>query len=117
MGSVLFAELRGFTYLNEHFRSDKIISILNEFFGTMAAIIGRHHGIIDKFMGHSVMAFLDVCDSVSESVRTVLQCAIEMQIAMDEVNRKGAELGLDTLFMGIGINTGEVVASVLGLEI
>lgn len=117
MGSVLFADLRGFTYLNEHFRSDKIISILNEFFGTMAAIINQHGGIIDKFMGDSVIAFFDVGDSVSESVRSVLQCAIEMQIAMNDVNRKGMELGLDTIFMGIGINTGEVVASVLGSEI
>lgn len=40
-----------------------------------------------------------------------------MQIAMDKVNLKSAELGLDNLYMGIGINTGDALGSVLGSSI
>jgi len=68
-------------------------------------------------MGDSIIAFFECESDVQGSVLNVLRCAIEMQIAMDQVNDKGRELGLDNLFMGFGINTGEVVASVLGSDI
>lgn len=115
--SILIADLRGFTYIVEKVSAAKIIQILNEYFGAMVEIIDRHGGIVDKFMGDSVIAFFESNGDIEESVLNVLKCAIEMQVAMDEVNRKGMELGLDSLYMGIGINTGEVVASVLGSEI
>jgi len=115
--SILIADLRGFTYIVEKESAASIIHILNEYFGAMVEIIDRHGGIVDKFMGDSVIAFFESNGDLPGSVLNVLTCAIEMQIAMDEVNRKGAELGLDSLYMGIGINTGEVVASILGSEI
>lgn len=115
--SVLFADLRGFTSLVENQSASNVITILNTFFGTMVDIIDRHGGTVDKFMGDSIFAFFRMGDNARDSVLKVLQCAIEMQIAMDNVNKKGGELGLDTLYMGIGINTGEIVASVLGSDI
>lgn len=117
MVSVLIADLRGFTYIVEKVSPAKVIQILNDFFGAMVEIIDRHGGQVDKFMGDSVIAFFESNGDVQASVLNVLKCSIEMQLAMDEVNRKGAVLGLDALYMGIGINTGDVVASVLGSEI
>ena len=117
LASILIADLRGFTYIVEKVSSAKIIQILNVYFGAMVEIIDRHGGLVDKFMGDSVIAFFESSGDIRASVLNVLRCAIEMQVAMDEVNRQGAELGLDSLYMGIGINTGEVVASVLGSEI
>jgi len=115
--SILIADLRGFTYIAEKAGLEKIIRLLNEFFGFIVEIINRHGGVVDKFMGDSIIAFFECESDVQGSVLNVLRCAIEMQIAMDQVNDKGRELGLDNLFMGIGINTGEVVASVLGSDI
>ena len=115
--SVMIADLRGFTYMVEKFSSAKIIEVLNEFFSTMVGIIDAHGGAVNKFMGDSLIAFFETGKEVAGSVLNVLHCAIEMQLAMDEVNQKSASLGLDSLYMGIGINTGEVVASVLGSDI
>ena len=115
--SILIADLRGFTTIVEKASPAQIIRILNVYFGAMVEIIDRHGGLVDKFMGDSVIAFFECNGDVAGSVLNVMQCAIEMQIAMDEVNRQGAELGLDALYMGIGVNTGEVVASVLGSDI
>jgi adenylate cyclase len=43
--------------------------------------------------------------------------AVEMQIAMDEINRDNKQLGMPELFMGIGINTGVVMAGLLGSDL
>lgn len=115
--SILIADLRGFTYIVEKVSAAKIINILNEYFSAMVAIIDLHGGHVNKFMGDSVIAYFDCPENESDSILKVLRCAIDMQLAMDEVNRKGAEMGLEPLYMGIGINTGDVVASVLGSDI
>jgi adenylate cyclase len=44
-------------------------------------------------------------------------CAVEMQIAMDTFNKENENLGMPTLYMGIGINTGEVVAGKIGSDL
>lgn len=115
--NVLIGDIRGFTYVVEKCAPAQIITILNYYFGVMVEIIDRHGGHVDKFMGDSVIAYFENTEDIKSSVLTVLKCAIEMQIAMDEVNRKCREMGIDNLYMGIGINTGEVVASVLGSDL
>lgn len=115
--SVMIADIRGFTPIVEKYDSATVIRILNVFFGTMVKIVDHHGGHVNKFMGDSLIAYFDIGDDIQESVLNVLHCAIDMQIAMDEVNAQGARLGMDNLYMGIGINTGEVVASVLGSDI
>lgn len=115
--SVLFADLRGFTSMVEKISSADITTILNEFFSTMVEIIDKHGGHINKFMGDSIFAFFEDTKGAKTSVLNILQCAIEMQIAMDKVNQKSEELGIDTLYMGIGVDTGSVISSVLGSSI
>jgi len=117
MVTVLFADLCGFTSLVEKQQAANVIAILNIFFSEMAYIINRHGGIVDKFMGDSILAFFPVRDELQGNVLQALQCALEMQIAMDSVNARGESMGLDTLYLGIGVNTGEVMASFLGSDI
>lgn len=114
---VLIADLRGFTAMVDKVSSANIINMLNEFFGVMVEIIDQHGGHVNKFMGDSILTFFEDTRGVQNSVLNVLHCAIEMQIAMDKVNLKSAELGLDNLYMGIGINTGDALGSVLGSSI
>ena len=115
--TVLIADLRGFTAMVDKVSSANIINMLNEFFGVMVEIIDQHGGHVNKFMGDSILTFFEDTRGVQNSVLNVLHCAIEMQIAMDKVSLKSAELGLDNLYMGIGINTGDALGSVLGSSI
>lgn len=115
--TIIIADLRGFTSMADKVSSANIVDMLNEFFGVMVEIIDQHGGYINKFMGDSIFAFFEDTRGVQNSVLNVLHCAIEMQIAMDKVNLKSAELGLDNLYMEIGINTGDAVGSVLGSSI
>jgi len=115
--SVLISDLRGFTSLLEKVAPGLIIELLNEYFSIMVEIIDRHGGYIDKFIGDSIFALFDATSASNHGILDVLICAIEMQVAMNKVNRKAKELGIDSIYMGIGINTGEVLTSVLGSDI
>lgn len=115
--SILLSDLRGFSSIAEKFSPTLIIELLNHYFSTMSAIIDRHGGVIDKFMGDSIMVLFGTLTEDGTDLQSTIQCAIEMQIAMNEINEISDNLGLSKLYMGIGINTGEVVAGTLGSDI
>ena len=115
--SILLSDLRGFSSIAEKFSPTLIIELLNHYFSTMSAIIDRHGGVIDKFMGDSIMVLFSEQEGGGTDLKATIQCAIEMQIAMNDINVISENLGLSKLYMGIGINTGEVVAGTLGSDI
>jgi len=63
------------------------------------------------------MVLFGALDNTSSDIAPTLACAIEMQMAMNEINAISRYLGMSNLYMGIGINTGEVVAGTLGSEV
>jgi adenylate cyclase len=84
----------------------------------MSQIIVRHHGMIDKFMGDSIMViFFGDPASPGADVRGALGCAVDMQVGMESLNRRHRDARLPELFMGIGINTGRVMAGLLGSDL
>jgi adenylate cyclase len=113
---ILMSDLRGFTALTELYPTLSLLPLLDRYFADMTRIIDRHGGRIDKFMGDSVLALFDLRRDPEGAYR-MLSCAIDMQLAMDAVNIYGAQLELPELFMGIGLNAGEVVTCELGSEI
>jgi adenylate cyclase len=88
--------------------------MLNRCLGRMSEIVSRHHGVIDKFMGDSIMVLFGVPVEHPDDVQRALTCATEMQLAMVELNNQDRPDGIPELFMGIGINTGSVMAGKFG---
>jgi len=115
--SILLSDLRGFVSIAEKFTPTAIIQLLNHYFTKMSTIIDRHGGVIDKFMGDSIMVLFGTKSQVGGDLKATIRCAIEMQIAMSEINELSESLGMSKMYMGIGINTGEVVAGTLGSDI
>lgn len=115
--SILLSDLRGFTAMAEKYSPLTVIALLNRYFSKMSDIIDRHGGIIDKFMGDSIMVLFGTDESELVELSSVLSCAIEMQMAMNDINAISQSLGMANLYMGIGINTGEVVAGTLGSDV
>jgi len=112
--TILLSDLRGFTAMAEQYSGLEIMEALNRYFERMVEIILRHGGTIDKFMGDSIMALFGAPVALENDIEAALTCAVEMQIAMDEVNEKNLAYGMAPWYMGIGINTGEVVTGNLG---
>jgi len=116
--TILLSDLRGFTAMSENYSPSKIIELLNRYYTRMNEIIvTQYGGTVDKFMGDSVMVLFGAPESRNDDVERALNCAVEMQIAMDEINEINESLGLPNLFMGIGINTGTVVAGKVGSDL
>jgi adenylate cyclase len=112
--TILLSDIRGFTAIAEMLPAMTVVDLLNRYFDCMCQIITRHRGTIDKFMGDSILVLFGAPASASDDVERALACAVEMQLAMNEFNAINAALDLPALYMGIGINTGHVVAGPLG---
>ena len=108
--TILLADLRGFTSLSASHPAGTVLEVLNQCFVTTSEAIVRHHGTIDKFAGDSIMA-------IFPDARAAVTCAIEMQIAMHQVNSQHRQRNLPELYMGIGINTGRIMAGLVGSEL
>jgi len=114
--TILLADLRGFTAIAADHPAGVVLELLNSCLIKMSEIIFRYHGTIDKFMGDSIMALFGAPVSRDDDVARALECAVEMQMAMSTLNLARKDRGMPELFMGIGINTGNVLAGMLGSE-
>ena len=112
--TILLSDLRGFTAVAEKYTALEMVEALNRYFERMSEIIIRYGGTIDKFMGDSIMALFGAPVVREDDIEAALACAIEMQLAMGDINEQNKALGMAPLYMGIGINTGVVVAAHLG---
>ncbi len=112
--TILLADLRGFSSIAESYPAGMIFNLLNRFFAKMSEIIWDNQGTIDKFMGDSIMVLFGAPFPHQDDVIHAITCAMEMQNAMDEINRYGKADEMPELFMGVGINTGPVTAGLVG---
>lgn len=115
--TVLLTDLRGFTSISEVSPGRAVFEVLNHYLARMCEIAVDNGGTIDKFMGDAIMVLFGAPHSDVDDARRAVTCAVQMQIAMAELNREQAPKGLPPLFMGAGINTGHVMAGLLGSEL
>jgi len=115
--TILVADLRGFTSVSAAYPAGRVLEVLNQFLVKMSEIVIRHQGTIDKFMGDAIMVHFGAPIAHEDDARHALLCAVEMQIAMDELNRDKNLPGIPELYVGIGINTGTVMEGFLGSDL
>jgi adenylate cyclase len=112
--TILLSDIRGFTSLAETYSALTVMDLLNRYFARMTEVIVKYGGTIDKLMGDSIMVLFGAPHTEVDDVQRAIACSVEMQRAMSEFNEQNIVLGLPELFMGIGINTGEVMAGAVG---
>lgn len=112
--TVVIADIRGFTALTESQPMPVMAELLNRFFTRMVEVIEYHGGVVDKFMGDSVMALFGVPQPRPDDVLRAIACAIEMQHAMGKLNHESREHSLPSLYAGIALSTGRVMAGSFG---
>jgi adenylate cyclase len=112
--TVLMSDLRGFTSLAEKMDSEKLARDLNEYFKAMVEVVFKHKGTLDKFIGDGMLVYFGAPLPNEKHASTAVQCALEMQTALETLNQTRAARGDAPLRMGIGINCGQVVCGDLG---
>ncbi len=114
--TVLFSDLRGFTSMSEGRSPEDVVSQLNEYFTAMVAIVFEFKGTIDKFVGDMIMALFNAPLADPLHADNALRCAMDMQRKLVEMNETWQKQGLPTLHCGVGLNSGEMVAGIVGAD-
>ena len=118
--SVFFSDLAGFTRMCEGLTPDAAVRFLNRYFALMSEVIQARQGIIDKYIGDSVMAFWGQ-PFTDETSHAALCCeaALDQRNKLEEFradmpNLLGIRYGLPSVDARMGIATGEVLVGNIG---
>jgi adenylate cyclase len=114
--TVLFSDIRGFTTFSEQGEPEAIVQQLNEYFSRMVHVVFEHRGTLDKFVGDAVMALFGAPLDDPDHAEHAVQAALAMLKELEELNRRWAAEGRPTLAIGVGVNTGDMVAGNIGSE-
>jgi len=112
--TVMFADIRGFTAMSENLEPSRVVEILNEYFTRVTDVIFDNGGMLDKYIGDAVMAVFGAPISKGNDAENAVNSAIQIQRLLIELNRDAAARQWPELRVGIGINTGGVVAGNIG---
>jgi class 3 adenylate cyclase/tetratricopeptide (TPR) repeat protein len=108
--TVVFSDLVGSTSIGESMDSESLRELLHRYFEAMQAVLERHGGTVEKFIGDAIMAVFGLPKLREDDALRAVAAAFEMQSALAELNDElergwGVRLANRT-----GVNTGEVVA-------
>jgi adenylate cyclase len=114
--TVLFSDIRGFTTMSEKGTPEDVVAQLNHLFTRMVGVVFHHHGTVDKFVGDMVMALYGAPLDDEDHADHAVQTALAMIGALQQMNVEWQSQGKPTLDIGIGINTGDMVAGNIGSD-
>lgn len=101
--TVLFSDIRSFTSFSESHSPEVVVENLNKILGGQSEIVEKYNGDIDKFVGDEIMA-------VFNNPLDAIKAAYHMIMKVIEIDKETHQ----SLKVGIGINSGEVIAGNIG---
>lgn len=112
--TVMFGDLSGFTELSENRDAEEVKLIIDGAFERVTAIVNAYGGRIDKIIGDEVMAVFGAPRAHEDDAERAVRAALAIQGMLESYSAETkAQRGVDVR-MHIGINTGEVVAGLVG---
>lgn len=112
--SVLFADIVGFTNISEQLSPREVSELLNEYFNHLESCAKAYFGSIDKFIGDCVMVVFGAPKSDPQHEFHAVACAVLMQKLIARLNEKRLAEGKFAVELRIGINSGNMLAGLLG---
>jgi class 3 adenylate cyclase/tetratricopeptide (TPR) repeat protein len=109
--TVVFSDVTGSTALGERLDPESLRRVLGRYFETMQAVLERHGGTVEKFIGDAVMAVFGVPVLHEDDALRAVRAAVEMRDALGTVNREFEQTVGIRLESRTGVNTGEIVAA------
>ena len=84
--TLLLADLRGFAVLAATRPAQEVVAVLNRCLARLSAVVFRHQGTIEQFLGDSIRVVFADTPEQQDHVERALVCAVEMQLAMRDLN-------------------------------
>jgi len=106
--SILFCDVKDFTSFAEGAEASEVVSCLNALFEIVVPIISAEGGHVDKFEGDGLMAVFGAPQSFPDHADRAVRAAIEVDRRVNGFGEGGP------FELGLGINTGCVVAGSVG---
>lgn len=110
--TVLFADIRGFTEFTERHRAAEVVEALNHIFEELTAVVFKHHGTFDKYLGDAIMAFYGAPLSGPDDALRAVRTALEMQAVFAGLLARSPSLA--GLGLGIGLHSGDATVGNIG---
>lgn len=112
--TVLFADVRGFTPLTRGMEPQEVICLLNECMTMLSAAVDAEGGVVDKYVGDEIMAVFGAPLRQSDHAARALRSALRMLDGVKALNLDRARRGEQPIEVGVGVNSGRVVAGNMG---
>jgi class 3 adenylate cyclase len=112
--TILFSDIRGFSSLAERLPPRQVAEVVGRHLAAMVEVVTSHGGVLDKFAGDAVMAVFGAPRPSEDHARRALSCAAAMQRRQRALNDEAERADLAAFQIGIGVNTGTVIAGTLG---
>lgn len=114
--TVLMSDIRGFSTISERYEPEFVVEILNTYFEEMIDVIHQHDGYINEILGDGILVVFGAPNHLSDCAKKAIDCSRAMQERISMVNHRLKARDLPELEMGIGINSGDLVAGNIGSQ-
>ncbi len=110
--TVLFADVVGFTEMSNRMEPTELVARLNRIFSRFDTLAEKHGLEKIKTIGDAYMVVGGLPNPRADHAEAIADMALDMQKAIEQINQETGE----SFSMRIGINTGPVVAGVIGIK-
>ncbi|KAI8621866.1 nucleotide cyclase [Chytriomyces sp. MP71] len=114
VGTLVFVDIRGFTNLSESIGPGEVVNMLNDYFERLVRVVFKYEGIVDKYIGDCLMAVFGTLDEEVDSEYRSVAAAMEFIDTISEMNEDRARRGKEPIKIGVGVNTGNLLAGFIG---
>jgi adenylate cyclase len=112
--TMLNSDIAGFSTLSQSMDAKELVHFLNDYFSRMIEVVLAHGGNIDKFQGDGMLVVFGAPNPMKDHAAQALRAARGMIGEIDRLNRELFDAGKPGISVGIGLDTGEVVAGHVG---
>jgi adenylate cyclase len=114
--TMLNSDIAGFSTLSQRMEAEELVEFLNSYFARMIDVVLAHGGNIDKFQGDGMLVVFGAPNPMKDHAAQALRAARGMYNEIDRLNRELIGAGKPAISVGIGLDTGFVVAGHVGSE-
>jgi adenylate cyclase len=111
--TILVTDIRGFTSFAEGNESHRVFEVLNEIQGTLAEIVVRNEGTVDKFTGDGMLAIFGLSNGLDHA-NNALRAVRQMRGAIEDLRISSAVSSDLDVRLGIALHSGNVLVGCIG---
>jgi adenylate cyclase len=114
--TILNSDIAGFSRLSQSMDPRELVLFLNDYFRRMIDVVLAHGGNIDKFQGDGMLVVFGAPNPMRDHAQQALKAAQSMVLEVARLNRDLLGGGGSAIAVGIGLDTGNVIAGHVGSQ-